>query len=178
MHALPLLLCGVLASPAAGDDGRFRSLIFNHDVVRRGFHLQIAFGLGGGPDNDGLFHAAEVGYTFGPGVTVAMLHTFIQNKGIIGPERGPDLLGGWMLEVKWPLLFPELEIKLASGFGGLHDQSNGIRVIPGFGAAVGFDFHLPIFERSGPTLGFELLFVRVAQGSYWGGAAALGYTFF
>src|SRR5439155_20488381 len=86
-----------------------RSLIFGHIVERDYIHFQIVFGLGGGPDNEGLFHAMELGWTLPGGWTIALLHTFVQNKGILGPDRGPfgvhnpDLIGGWMAEVKFPI---------------------------------------------------------------------------
>jgi len=155
-----------------------QSLLFDHPVERDGFHFQVAFGLGGGPDNEGLFHAMEVGGTFDSGVTIGLLHTFVQNKGVIGPERGPDLLGGWMFEAKIPLFWPELELKAAAGLGGLHDQRDGIAFIPGFGWFYGVDFHLPFYETAGATLGLQVVHVMVESGHYFAGAFSVGYTWF
>lgn len=155
-----------------------QSALFDHPVERDGFHFQIAFGLGGGPDNEGLFHAMEVGGTFDNGVTLALLHTFVQNEGIIGRRHGPDLLGGWMAEVKVPLFIPEVELKVALGLGGLHDQSDGIRLIPGVGWFYGVDVHLPWFPTSGPTLGLQAMQVVVEDGHHFAAAASLGYTWF
>lgn len=168
------------APPAPADyaTASRRSWLFDHPVDRSGFHFQIAFGLGGGPNNEGLFHAMEIGGTFESGVTLALLHTFVQNKGILGPEHGPDLLGGWMAEVKVPLFIPELDLKAAAGLGGLHDQSDGIRLIPGFGWSYGIDVHLPFFQSSGLTLGFQIVQVVVESGHYLAASSSLGYTFF
>lgn len=154
-----------------------RSLLFNRPISREGFHLQILFGLGGGPENEGLFHAMELGGTLPNGVTLAMLHTFVQNRGILGPERGPDLVGGWLAEVKVPVLFPELEVKFALGLGGLHDQSNGLRAIPGFGWAYGVDLHLPFYRRMGLTLGLTFIHALVPQ-HYMTVGVGLGFTVF
>ncbi len=155
-----------------------KSLIFGHAVERDLFHFHISFGIGGGPDNEGLFHAMEIGGTFDNGVVLALLHTFVQNKDVLGPDRGPDLLGGWMLEVKVPVFAPEFEVKVAGGFGGLHDQSDGgLRVIPGFGVAYGIDFNLPFARSSGLTLGLTLLHVWVPT-HYFAASVGLGYTFF
>jgi hypothetical protein len=155
-----------------------RSLIFGHAVERDYLHLQIVFGVGGGPQNEGLFHAMEIGGTFKNGLTIALLHTFTQNKGIIGPERGPDLVGGWMAEVKMPVLFPEFEMKLAMGLGGLHDQSGPtLRAVAGFGLAYGFDFHLPVFRSSGPTVGVTFIHAWVPV-HYFTAGIGVGYTFF
>jgi len=152
--------------------------LFGRPVIRDAFHFQVAFGLGGGPDTAGVFHAMEVGGTFKNGWTLALLHTFIQNKDVFAPNDGPDLIGGWMAELKVPLLWPELVAKVATGLGGTHDQSDGIKAFVGWGAAYGLDLHLPLFARSGLTLvttGFNIL----VQGQHhFGAAAGLGYTFF
>lgn len=156
-----------------------RSLIFGHIVYRDIFHFQLSFGVGGGPDSSGLFHAAEIGWTFGGGWTFGILHTFVQNKGIIGPDSGPDLIGGWMLQVKFPVLYPEFEVKVALGFGGLHDQSNGIQVVPGVGWSYGLDFHLPFFQHSGATLGVTFTHAFLDRGGqHFTAGLGLGYTFF
>lgn len=175
-----LALCLLLAAEVPGGfaTASNQSLFFDHPVVRRGFHFQVAFGFGGGPDNEGLFHAMEVGGTFDNGLTVGLLHTFVQNKGVIGPERGPDLLGGWMLELKVPLFYPEFDLKLAAGLGGLHDQSDGIRFLPGLGWSYGLDVHLPFFDDSGLTIGFSMIQVVVDGTHYLSAATSLGYTFF
>jgi hypothetical protein len=179
---LALTLSGASVVAADASEPRYpwassRSLFFGHVVERSGFHVQVAFGVGGGPENEGLFHAMEVGGTFQNGVTLALLHTFTQNKGIIGPERGPDLIGGWMAEVKAPLFFPEFVVKLAAGLGGLHDQSDGIRAIPGFGLAWGFDVHVPFFRTSGLTVGVTGIHAWVPA-HYFTCGVGLGYTFF
>lgn len=183
----PLLALALAADPAPGVEPaarqyttwQSRSLIFKHDVERDVFHFQIMFGIGGGPDSRGLFHAMELGGTFNNGIVLALLHTFVQNKGIVGRDLPgePDLIGGWMLETKVPILFPEFEVKVAAGFAGLHDQPNGIKVIPGAGFAYGFDFHLPFFKSSGMTIGLTMLHAFVPK-HYFTASLGLGYTFF
>ncbi len=167
-----------LAEPANYATSSRHSLLFGHPVAREGFHFQLAFGLGGGPSNEGLFHAMEIGGSFSNGFTLALLHTFVQNKGVLGPERGPDLLGGWMAQLKIPILYPKFELKVAAGLGGLHDQSDGIKLIGGFGWSYGIDLHLPWQENSGLTLGFSVIQVLMESGHYLAVATGLGYTFF
>lgn len=158
---------------------RRNSVMFNHPVERDGFHFQIQFGIGGGPDSDGVFHAMEIGGTLpGSGVTLGLLHTFVQNKGVIGRERGPDLIGGWMAQVKFPIIIPELELKFALGLGGLHDQSDGIRAISGVGWSYGIDFHFPFFRRSGATIGVTFTHAFVGLDHYFTASVGTGYTFF
>jgi hypothetical protein len=155
-----------------------RSVIFNKPIERDGFHAQLVLGFGGWTYAEGLFHAAELGVTFNNGLTLAVLQTGVQNKHIIGPERGPDLIGGWMLELKVPLFFPELELKAGAGLGVLFDESRPqLHVIPGFGWAYGIDFHLPIFTSSGPTLGLTVFHALVPAHYFTIGLGA-GYTFF
>lgn len=184
---LPLLFA-LTAEPYA--TASRSSLLFDHEVERAGFHFQVAFGVGGGARNEGLFHAMELGGTFDNGLTLALLHTFVQSKGVLGADRvpvisgaapegsGPDLLGGWMLELKAPILVPEVELKLAAGFGGLHDQREGIAAIPGFGWFYGVDFHLPFYATSGATLGAQVMHVLVDTGHYWAFGVGVGYTWF
>ena len=152
--------------------------LFGRPVDRSGFHFHVSFGIGGGPNTLGLFHAMEIGGTFNNGWTLALLHTFVQNKGIFGQHGGPDLIGGWMPQLKIPVFFPELVVKFATGFAGLHDQSDGIKVIGGWGAAYGVDFHFPFFATSGATVGLTMMNV-VAQGEHFFAAGlGLGYTWF
>jgi hypothetical protein len=175
---LSLLVLTLAAEPGDFATAARRSLLFDRPVERGGFHFQVAFGVGGGTANEGLFHAMEVGGTFDNGMTFALLHTFVQNKGVLGPERGPDLLGGWMLELKVPLFVPDLDLKIAAGLGGLHDQSDGIRLIPGFGWSYGVDLHLILLPSSGLTVGLQVVQVAVESGHHWAAATSLGYTFF
>jgi hypothetical protein len=155
-----------------------RSLLFGTKIERDGLHLQLVLGLGGGPRNEGLFHALEVGVTLDNGVTLALLQTALQNKGVLGPDRGADLIGGWMLELKVPVLFPELELKLAAGLGGVLDESRpALQFSPGFGWAYGVDFHLPLFASSGATVGLTFLHALVPA-HYFTVAVGVGYTFF
>ncbi len=147
-------------------------------VERQGFHLQIGFGVGGGPDTSGLFHTMEVGYTFS-GHTVALLHTFIQNKGILGTdENEPDLIGGWMVEYKYPLYYPDLVGKIAFGLGGTHEQEGGIKAYPGFGVSYGVDLHLPLHPRVGPTLTLAGMNVTARGQHHFGAGLAAGFTVF
>jgi hypothetical protein len=46
-----LALCLLLAAEVPGGfaTASNQSLFFDHPVVRRGFHFQVAFGFGGGP---------------------------------------------------------------------------------------------------------------------------------
>jgi hypothetical protein len=124
----------------------------------------------------------ELGWTFGAGGrhTLALLHTFIQNKGILGENPlEPDLIGGWMLEYKTPLFFQDLEGKVALGLGGTHEQKpEGISAQPGFGAAYGLDLHFPVWPRFGPTLSVLGMTVTDGERAYFGAGAALGVTLF
>lgn len=177
--ALGLIVASSPAAPARDyGTASSRSLLFGREVDRGDFHFHLSFGVGGGPENEGLFHAAEIGYTLPAGWTLALLHTFVQNKGVLGPERGPDLIGGWMLELKVPVGWPEFELKAAAGLGGLHDQSDGIRAIPGVGVAYGVDFHVPFFAASGLTVGFTALHVVAEGRHYFTSGVGLGWTFF
>ncbi len=148
------------------------------DVRRGGFHFQILFGIGGGPDSEGLHHAMELGGTLNNGVTIALLHTFVQNKGFLRTKDGPDLIGGWLLEAKVPIARPEVVGKIAVGPGGLHDQSDGIKAILGVGVAWGVDFHLPVTKRFGPTLGITVMHAHAQGRSYVTGSVGLGLTVF
>ena len=154
-----------------------RSLIFEKPVERDGIHAQVTLGLAGGLNNEGLFHTLELGYTFHNGLTLGVLQTGVQNRGVLGPDRGPDSLGGWLLELKLPLFFPELEIKLASGLGVLIDQWRGLHVVTGVGFAYGLDFHVPFFASSGATLGLTFVHVLVPAHDFTVGVS-VGYTFF
>jgi len=168
----------MLATAMAAPLGEPVDSVIVDGVFRGGFHFSITFGIGGGPDSVGLSHTMEIGGTLPNGITIAMLHTFVQNKGIWGDKGGPDLIGGWMLEGKIPLGRPEFVGKFAMGLGGLHDQSDGIRAIPGFGFAYGVDFHLPVTKRTGPTLAFTGLTTFVQGKTYATWSAGLGYTIF
>jgi hypothetical protein len=155
-----------------------RSLLLGTRVERDVLHAQLVLGLGGGPRNEGLFMATELGVTFGNGLTLAVLVTALQNHGVLGPERGPDLLGGTMLEFKVPLFVPELELKAAAGLGGVLDEVRRVPVFSaGFGWAYGVDVHLPLFAASGPTLGLTLMHALVPA-HYFTVAVGVGYTFF
>lgn len=155
-----------------------RSLVFGTPVERDMLHVQLVAGLGGGPRNEGFFHALEVGFTFGNGLTLAALQTALQNKGVLGPERGADLIGGWLLELKVPIFFPEFELKVAAGLGGVLDEFRPVPVlVKGFGWAYGVDFHLPIFRSSGPTLGVTFIHALVPA-HYFTVGVGVGYTFF
>ncbi len=152
--------------------------LFGDPVTREGMHFQVAFGWGGGPDSEGLFHAMELGYTLENGWTLGYLHTFIQNAGFGEMHGGPDLFGGHMFEVKVPLYFPEIVVKLAAGPGGTHDQSNGLKAHFGMSWAYGVDLHLPIDEGSGFTVGLTALHATIKGHHHWGVALGGGYTFF
>ena len=152
--------------------------LLGEPVSRGGFHFQLSFGWGGGPDSTGLFHAMELGYTMDNGWTIAYLHTFIQNKGFASQLGGPDLFGGHLLELKVPVFGPEMVLKVAVGPGGTHDQSDGIKGHIGLGWAYGLDFHLPIFESSGITLGLTVLHATAQGRHHWGAALGVGYTVF
>ncbi len=154
-----------------------RSLLFGTPVERDGLHLQVVVGLGGGLDNEGFFHALEVGKTFENGLTVALLQAGVQNRGVLGPDRGPDFLGGWFAELKVPVLVPELELKVAAGVGGLVDEWRGVHLIPGFGWAYGVDLHVPFIASSGATLGLTFLHALVPAHVFTVGVG-VGYTFF
>lgn len=176
-----LALASALAAepipPAVPVEG-VRSLVVD-DVRRGGFHFQIAFGIGGGPDTEGLFHAMEIGGTLKrSGVTLGMWHTFVQNKGMLDDKGGPDLVGGWLFQAKIPIVRPEFVAKIGVGPGGLHDQSDGIVALWGPAWAYGFDIHLPVSRRSGPTLGFTVLQTVVGGQHHVTASVGLGYTVF
>jgi hypothetical protein len=155
-----------------------RSVVFGTPIERDCLHLQLVVGLGGGRNNEGLFHAVELGVTFNNGLTLAVLQTAVQNRGILGPDRGPDLIGGWMLELKVPVFAPELELKVAAGLGGVLDEAPPRpHLIAGFGWAYGLDLHLPVFTSSGPTLGLTFIHALVPAHYFTVGIGA-GYTFF
>jgi hypothetical protein len=153
--------------------------LLGRPVRRGGFHFQITFGIGGGPDTVGLSHTMEIGGTMGNGVTLGLLHHFIQNKGIWGDRGGPDLIGGWMFEVKVPTLAPEFVAKIAVGPGGVHEQGGGkIKARWGPAWAYGLDFHVPVVRGSGPTLSLTGLQTVVEGKHHIGFSAGLGYTVF
>lgn len=152
--------------------------LWGRPVKRGGFHFQAGFGVGGGPDTLGIFHTMEIGYSWREG-TIGMLHTFIQNKGVFGYDtQGPDLIGGWMIEYKRPILYPDLVAKVALGLGGTHDQSDGIKAHAGFGASYGIDLHFPVTPRFGPTLTLAAMHVTAEGQHHFGAGLALGITVF
>lgn len=179
-----VLLLGMLSTPALAEpwpyaEGEPVDGLLGRPVKRAGFHFQITFGIGGGPDTLGLSHTMELGGTFGNGVTLGLLHHLIQNKGILGPDRGPDLIGGWMLEVKVPTRAPEFVAKFAIGPGGTHTQGGGkIKANWGIAWAYGLDFHVPVVKRSGPTLSLTGLQTVVEGKHHIGFSAGVGYTVF
>ena len=152
--------------------------LFGTPIERQGMHFQVAFGWGGGPDSEGLFHAMEIGYTMENGWTLGYLHTFIQNEGFGEMHGGPDLFGGHMFEVKVPLYYPEIVVKLAAGPGGTHDQSDGLKAHFGMSWAYGVDLHLPVDEGSGFTLGLTAIHATIKAHHHWGVSVSGGYTFF
>lgn len=155
-----------------------RPTLTGRPVIRDGFHFQVAFGVGGGNDSHGLFHAMEVGGTFPNGMTLALLHTFIQNEGIFADHGGPDLFGGWIPTFKLPLGYDDLIGKVAVGPAGIHIQEDGIEVRGGVGWTYGLDWHVPLFRRSGLTLGTQMLHVQEHGKHHAGLSSSLGYTFF
>ena len=91
---------------------------------------------------------------------------------------GADFIGAWLLELKVPVLFPELEFKVAAGLGGLLDEVRpGVHLIPGFGCAYGVDLHVPFFASSGATVGLTFLHALVPA-HYFTVGVGVGYTFF
>jgi len=192
LSPLTALLLGVAAVPSATaapgqttgadcDRPTARKTLTGRPVIRDGFHFQVMFGFGGGPDSVGIFHAMEIGGTFRNGFTIELLHVFIQNDGIISDVGGPDLIGGWMPAVKFPLVFDDLIFKVGVGLGGIHIQEGGIKAKVGLGVAYGLDFHLPFFRRSGLTFSVTLLHVWYnykGDHTHFGGALGVGYTFF
>jgi len=173
------LIAALTASPVAEarPDPYPRELL-GRPVIRTGFHFQFSLGFGGGPDTEGVFHAMEIGGTFGNGMTLALLHTFIQNKGVARDKDGPDLIGGWLVEFKTPLHYPELVAKVAIGTGGKHIQGKPLKAVWGPTWAFGLDFHVPVAARSGPTLSFQGIHTFVEQTHHVGFAGAVGYTVF
>ncbi len=175
---MPSVLLLVLSAFVQHTTWNNRSLLFGTPVERDGFHLQLVLGLAGAANNEGLFHALEVGATFTNGLTLAVLQTGVQNRGVLGPDRGADFIGGWLLELKVPVLVPELELKVAAGLGGLLDEWRpGVRLIPGFGWAYGVDLHVPFFTSSGATVGLTFLHALVPA-HYFTVGVGVGYTFF
>lgn len=152
--------------------------LLGREVIRTGFHFQFTIGFGGGPDTEGVFTGMEIGGTFRNGMTVAMLHTFIQNKKVFRDKDGPDLIGGWLLEFKTPIVYPELVAKIAIGPGGKHIQGKPLKAVWGPTWAFGLDFHIPVTARSGPTLSFQGLHTFVDHKHHVGFSGAVGYTVF
>jgi hypothetical protein len=166
----PLLL--LAAQPALAAPS-----IFGRPIELRGFHFQIGFGGGGGPDTLGVFHEMEVGWTRQSGMTLGMIHSFIQSKGVSN-VNGPDLIGGWMALIKVPVVFPELVYKVAFGPGGTHDQSDGIKPHWGVSWLYGFDLSYPWFRGSGPTVSLVALHAVAESAHHFGVSLGLAYTFF
>lgn len=182
-----VLAAAVLSSQSAwatpgGSFGRptedERHTLTGRPVIRDGFHFQVSFGLGGGPDSVGVFHAMEIGGTFENGMSISLLHTFIQNKDVFSQRGGPDLFGGWMPQFKFPLFYDDLIWKVAIGPGGIHRQDDGIEADVGLGWTYGVDFHTPLGRRSGLTTSAQALHVQVNDKHHFGVASALGYTLF
>jgi hypothetical protein len=136
---MPSFFLLVVAASVQHTTWNDRSLLFGTPVERDGLHAQLAVGVAGGLNNEGLFHTLELGFTFRNGLTLCALQTGVQNRGVLGPDRGPDYLGGWLLELKVPVLVPELELKAAAGLGALLDEWKGLHVVTGFGWAYGLD---------------------------------------
>ena len=165
-----------LPAPSSAWDG---PTLFDRPVEREGVHFHFGVGVGvGTPDIFGIHHTMELGGTFANGMTLALIHTFIQNKGVGNDNGGPDLIGGWMAELKVPLYFPELVAKIAFGLGGEHDQSDGIRAIAGVGWAYGLDLHFPVGPRHGPTLGLTIIHTVAESRHSFGVGLGLGWTLF
>ncbi|MBW2461359.1 MAG: hypothetical protein JRH11_06905 [Deltaproteobacteria bacterium] len=174
-----LFLSGLIAPGQAQAQAPDAPTLFGRDVEREGFHFNFAFGVGGGaPDIFGLHHTMEIGGTFSNGMTVALFHTFIQNRGVGANSGGPDLIGAWMAELKVPLFVPEVVAKVALGLGGEQDQNDGIRLIPGLGWAYGVDLHFPVGPRHGPTLGLTVLHTLAEGRHSLGVGLALGWTLY
>ena len=173
---LGTLICTGIAEGAPSEKNQ--DTIFGRPIDRGGLHFQISFGLGGGPDTVGVFHQMELGWTLDSGTTVGLIHSFIQNEGVFSDIGGPDLIGGWMLEVKVPVICQDLIYKIAVGPGGTHDQSDGIHANWGVSWLYGFDLHYPIFQGSGPTLSLVALHAVAENGHHFGVSLGLGYTFF
>lgn len=155
-----------------------RPTLTGRPVIRDAFHFQVAFGVGGGNDSHGLFHAMELGGTFPNGMTLALLHTFIQNKGIFAEHGGPDLYGAWIPTFKMPLYYDDLIGKVAVGPAAIHIQEDGIELRGAIGWVYGVDLHMPFFRRSGLTLGAQMLHVHEHGNHHAGFSTSLGYTFF
>jgi hypothetical protein len=173
-NAVPSIL--MLALLAAGP-ARAEPTIFRRPIELHGFHFQVSFGAGGGPDTLGVFHQMEVGWTMKNEITLGMIHSFIQSKGV-SSVAGPDLIGGWMFLFKMPVIWKELSYKLAFGPGGTHDQTDGIKPRWGVAWLYGLDLSYPSFRGSGPTLSLVALH-SVAEGAHhFGVSLGFGYTFF
>ncbi len=152
--------------------------LLGREVVRSGFHFQFVIGFGGGPDTEGIYHAMEIGGTFHNGMTLALLHTFIQNKKVFRDKGGPDLIGGWLVEFKTPIHYPEIVAKIAIGPGGKHIQGKPLKAVWGPTWAYGLDFHVPVTRGTGPTLSFQGLHTVVEGTHHVGFGGGLGYTVF
>ena len=178
--ALPMLL----AAPVRASESREMPSLLGRPSQRDGFHFQVAFGWGGGPTSNGLFHNMELGGTFKNGWTLAYNHVFIQSGGFYRPEGAPDLFGGHLLLLKIPMFYSDLVGKIAAGVGGTHDQSNGIKAYLGLGWLYGIDLNLPMTRTSGISVGLTIVHAAVPWnntrfgGHHVGGALSLGYTWF
>lgn len=145
---------------------------------RSGFHFQVAFGWGVGPESNGLFHNMEIGGTLENGWTLAYNHVFIQNKGFAQPAGGPDLVGGHLFLVKAPLS-DQWVLKFGAGPGGIHIQDGGIEAEIGLGLTYGADYHFLVTPSSGVTLGLTGIHAFLdEERHYFGAALSVGYTWF
>lgn len=157
-----------------------RPTIFGRPIVRNGFHFHASLGIGGGPDTAGLFHAMEIGWSFN-GLTVAFLHSIIQNKNELWTDKdGPDEIGGFYAQVQGPLYFEDLVWKFAAGVGGTVDQPDegGFYPHAGFGLNYGVDLHFPIWPRFGPSASIAAMNIFEGGQQYFGVGGALGITLF
>jgi hypothetical protein len=185
-----LLAAGLLASiglwPAAAradkrPEGHYiaSETLLGRPVKRGGFHFQLAFGIGGGPDTEGIFHSMEIGGTLRNGMTLGLIHSFIQNRGVFREKNGPDLIGGWMFLFKVPVIVPEVVYKIAAGPGGIHDQSDGIKAYWGPAWLYGFDFHVPVLGGgSGFTVTLVALHAVALKQHHFGVSLGVGWTWF
>ena len=162
------------AEPMLGKAG---SSVFGKPIDRGGFHFQFALGAGAGTRASGVFSNVELGYTFrGPDLTVMFWHPMIENDShqepTIASRYQPVVIG-----LKKTCFYEDVTCKIGLGGSGSHEPNFSNASI-GFGAAWGFDLHLPSFTGHGFTLGFTVHHVILANRSHHAISLGAGYEIF
>lgn len=171
------VLCASAVAAAEPMLGKAGSSVFGKPIDRGGFHFQFALGAGAGTRASGVFSNVELGYTFrGPDLTVMFWHPMIENDShqepTIASRYQPVVIG-----LKKTCFYEDVTCKIGLGGSGSHEPNFSNASI-GFGAAWGFDLHLPSFTGHGFTLGFTVHHVILANRSHHAISLGAGYEIF